>query len=64
MKVLTRHDKGLPIVPDMWPEYTTKDGKIIFGKGRYKRKGPGYGDEEGETFPSQDENVNEYGGGE
>ena len=61
MKHLTRHAKGLPIETDMWPSYTTKSGKTIYGQGRYKRKGPGYRDEGG-TFPRQDENVNEYGG--
>jgi len=63
MRVTTRHARGLPIVPDMWSEYKTKDGKTIYGKGRYKRKGPGYADEGG-TFPRQDEDLNDYGGGE
>jgi len=57
MKALTRHAKGLPIVPDMWPHHVTKSGKTIFGKGRYKRKGPGYEDEEGGTFPRQDKAI-------
>jgi len=60
MKTLTRHAKGLPIVPDMWKSKLTKSGKVIFGKGRYLRKGPGYEDE-GNTFPRQDSDINSYG---
>lgn len=60
MKTITRAAKGLPIVPDFWAGYRTKTGKIIFGRGRYKRKGPGYKDEGG-TFPREDKRVNKYG---
>ena len=44
------------LVPDMWSHHVTKAGNIIYGKGRYKRKGPGYKDEGG-TFPRQDKAI-------